>query len=179
VTQSDGPMSRLPADLPDDPIITELFARVAAHHGRVLNIHRAVGHAPKILRAQAAYAGALREESSLPRTLQVLLVLRTAQVNRSPYEPSVHRPTALRLGVPAAKVDALAMWKDSTLFDARERAALAFVDQMADRGEVDDATFAETAKIFTAQEIIELAAIIAWYVGNARFVRALRIAPEL
>ena len=49
---------------------------------------------------------------------------------------------------------------------------------MADRGDVDDATFAETAKAFTAQEIVELAAIVAWYVGNARFVRAMRIEPE-
>jgi AhpD family alkylhydroperoxidase len=178
VTQDHTPVSRLPADLPDDPIITDLFARVAAHHGRVLNIHRAVGHAPKILRAQASYAGALREESSLPRTLQVLLVLRTAQVNGSPYEPSVHRGAALRLGVSAAKLDALASWRSSPLFDARECAALGFVDQMADRGEVDDATFAETAKAFTAQEIVELAAVVAWYAGNARFVRALRIAPE-
>jgi alkylhydroperoxidase family enzyme len=178
MAESDRPVSRLPAGLPDDPIIADLFARVASRHGRVLNIHRAVAHAPKILRAQATYASALREDSSLPRPLQVLVVLRTAQVNGSPYEPSVHRAAALRLGVPAEKLAALDAWQGSSVFDARERAALGFVDRMADRGEVDDATFAETAKAFTAQEIVELAAIVAWYVGNARFVRAMRIEPE-
>jgi AhpD family alkylhydroperoxidase len=170
--------SRLPSDLPDDPIITELFERVAARHGRVLNIHRAVAHAPKVLRAQATYAAALREESSLPRALQALVVLRTAAVNGSAYEPSVHHPAALRLGVSPDKLAALAAWRSSPLFDARERAAFAFVEQMADRGEVDDATFATLREAFTAQEIVELAAIVAWYVGNARFVRALRVAPE-
>jgi 4-carboxymuconolactone decarboxylase len=172
------PVSRLPAGLPDDPIIADLFARVASRHGRVLNIHRAVAHAPKVLRAQATYAAALREESSLPRSLQMLVVLRTAAVNGSAYEPSVHEAAALRLGVPADKLAALASWRSSPLFEPGERAALAFVEQMADRGEVDDATFVATTKAFSAQEIVELAAIVAWYVGNARFVRALRIEPE-
>jgi alkylhydroperoxidase family enzyme len=174
-----SPVSRLPAlSEPIDPILADLFNMIEARGAPVLNIHRTVGHAPKILRAQAAYAGALRGDSSLPRTLQVLIVLRTAQVNHSPYEPSVHRRVAIGLGLSADKLDALANWRASSQFDARERAALAFVDRVADDGEVDDALFAATRAQFSAQEIVEIAAITAWYVGNSRLVRALRIEPE-
>ena len=174
-----GPVSRLPAlPEPEDSIVAELFGAIRARGGAVLNIHRTVGHAPKILRAQAAYAAALREQSSLPRSLQVLLVLRTAQVNDSAYEPSVHRRVALALGIAPDKLDALSTWRSSALFDAHERAALGFVEQMAGSGEVDDALFAATRAVFTPQEVVELAAVVGWYVGNARFVRALRIVPE-
>ena len=161
-----------------DPILAEMFARIRATRGHVLNIHRVAGQAPKMLRAQAAYARALREDSSLPRDLQELLILRIAQVNDSAYEQSVHRPIALRCGASQAQIDALPGWDASTLYDARARAALRFVDQAARSGEVADGVFQALRQEFSPQEIIELAALVAWYVGNSRFVRALRIASE-
>jgi AhpD family alkylhydroperoxidase len=162
----------------DDPVLAEMFRRIRETRGHVLNIHQVVGHAPKILRAQAAYAQALREESSLPRALQELLILRVAQVNASDYEQSVHRPIALACGVTANKTEALRSWSGSSEFEPRERIALAFVDQAARSGEIDNDVFAALAREFSPQEIVELAALVAWYVGNSRFVRALRIASE-
>ena len=166
------------AESSTDVILADIFARIRAKRGRLLNIHQVVGHAPKMLRAQAAYAAALREESSLPRDLQELLILRIAQVNASAYEQSVHRPIAIACGVPPAKLAALAAWQTSALFDARELAALGFIEQAAQSGEVDDDVFAAAEKVFSPQEVVELTALIAWYVGNSRFVRALRIADE-
>jgi 4-carboxymuconolactone decarboxylase len=163
----------------DDPILSEIFKRIRESRGHLLNIHRVVGHAPKMLRAQASYARALREESSLPRDLQELLILRIAQVNDSAYEQSVHRPIALQCGVPEAKIDALPSWSTSSAFAPRERAALNYVDQAARVGEVEDAVFQRLTEAFSPQEIVELTALIAWYVGNSRFVRALKIAPEV
>lgn len=175
-----GSVSRLAAasEASGDPLLAELYARIRAHRGRVLNIHQVVGHAPKLLRAQAAYASAMRDDLSLPRDLQELLILRIAQTNDSAYEQSVHRPIAIKCGVTPAKVDALPSWRASALYDARERAALGYVDQAARDAGVDDATFAATRQVFSPQEIVELTALVAWYVGNSRFVRALRIAAE-
>jgi 4-carboxymuconolactone decarboxylase len=161
-----------------DPILADMYRHIRASRGRLLNIHRAVGQAPKMLRAQAAYARALREDSSLPRDLQELLIMRIAQVNDSAYEQSVHRPIALRCGVPAAKLDALPGWDASGLYDPRERAALRFVDQAARSGEVEDSIFAALGQAFSPPEIVELAALVGWYVGNSRFVRALQIVTE-
>jgi 4-carboxymuconolactone decarboxylase len=162
----------------DDPILADMLARIRATRGHVLNIHRVVAQAPKMLRAQAAYARSLREDSSLPRALQELVILRIAQVNDSDYEQSVHRPIALACGAAAAQIDALRAWRDASVFAPRERAALAFVDQAAASGEVEDGVFAALRAAFSPQEIVELAALVAWYVGNSRFVRALRIVSE-
>jgi AhpD family alkylhydroperoxidase len=155
-----------------------MYEGIRAHRGRVLNIHRVVGHAPKLLRAQAAYAAAMRNDSSLPRYLQELVILRVAQVNDSAYEQSVHRPIAVACGATHEKIDALASWRESALFNGRERAALGFAGEAGRTGDVDEATFTALQRSFSPQEIVELTAIVAWYVGNARFVRALRVAPE-
>jgi uncharacterized peroxidase-related enzyme len=174
------PSARLPGanNPPEDPILVELFARIRAQRGHLLNIHRVAAHAPRHLRATAAYTSAMRNDASIPRALQELVIMRVAQVNNSAYEQSVHRPIAIDCGSAPEKVDAVASWQDSKLFDARERAALGYVEQAARSGEVDDATFTALQQHFTPQEIMELTAIIAWYVGNARLVRALKIAPE-
>jgi AhpD family alkylhydroperoxidase len=174
------PISRIggASEPPEDPILVEMFSRIRASRGHVLNIHYVTGHAPRLLRATAAYTRALREESSLPRDLQELLILRIAQVNDSAYEQSVHRPIAVTCGVSPAQIDALPSWRDSSLFDAKERAALAFIEQAARRGDVDDEVFGAARQSFSPQQLVELAALTAWYVGNSRFVRALQVATE-
>ncbi len=180
MTHPDQPISRLggASDTPEDDILADMFGRIRARGRPILNIHRVAGLAPKLLRAQAAYASSLRDESSLPRDLQEVLILRTAQVNNSAYEQSVHRPIAAACGVAAEKIAAVPGWRDSALFDAREKAALAYVEQAAAGGEVDEATFVATRQHFSPQEMIELTALVGWYVGNSRFVRALRILAE-
>jgi AhpD family alkylhydroperoxidase len=181
MSEADRPVSRLPLvpDSTPDPIVQEQFARIRTQRPRILNIHRVTAHAPKIARAAGVYATAIREQSSLPRDFQELVILRVAQVNNSAYEQTVHRSIAVSCGVADEKIAGLPTWRESTLFSDRERTALAYVDQAAASGEVDDAVFANLRAAFTPQEIVELTALIAWYVGNSRLVRALRIEPEV
>jgi 4-carboxymuconolactone decarboxylase len=180
MTTSSSPPSRIggAAEHPDDPLLADMFAQIRASRGHLLNIHRVGGLAPKLLRAQATYTRAMREDAAVPRDLQELIILRVAQVNGSDYEQSVHRPIALACGVSQPKIDALAAWQQSSLYSARERAALGFAEQAGSGGEVDDAVFTTLRQVFSVQEIVELAAIVSWYVGNSRFVRALRIVSE-
>jgi AhpD family alkylhydroperoxidase len=180
MTSSSNAPSRIggAAEHPDDPLLAEMFAQIRATRGHLLNIHRVGGLAPRLLRAQATYTRAMREEAAVPRDLQELIILRVAQVNGSDYEQSVHRPIARACGVSPQKIEALATWRQSPLYSERERAALAFAEQAGSDGEVDDAILDALRQLFSAQEVVELAAIVAWYVGNSRFVRALRIVSE-
>jgi alkylhydroperoxidase family enzyme len=173
-------LSRLPAlpEPPQDPTVREIFGAIVARGSRILNIHRVVALAPRMIAAQVKYTSAMRGESSLPRPLQQLVILRTLQVNAAAYELSVHRGVTLALGVPQEKVDAVASWRNSPLFDEQERAMLAFAEQAAGSGDVDDAVFAALTRVVDPPGIVELAALVAWYVGNSRFTKALRIKPE-
>ena len=88
MSSSKKPVSRIGgvSESAGDPILTDLFAHIMAKRGHILNIHQVVAHSPKMLRAQAAYAAAMREDAIVPRDLQELLILRVAQVNGSEYE---------------------------------------------------------------------------------------------
>lgn len=181
MTKHSTPVSRIGgvSEAGGDSILTDIFAHILARRGHILNIHQVVAYSPRMLRAQAAYASSMREESSLPRDLQELLILRVAQVNNSEYEQSVHRPIALACGVSTEKIEALARWSTASPFEPRERAALAFVDQAAASGDIDEPVFSAAAQYFSTRELVEIAALVAWYVGNSRFVRAMRIAIQV
>jgi 4-carboxymuconolactone decarboxylase len=172
--------SRLPAiaEPPEDPLLAEIFDGIKSRGGRILNVHRASGHAPKIFKAYAAFAAALRFDTSLGRPLSELLILRVAHCDRSEYELSVHRRMARECGIAEDKIAAIESWRQSPLFDARERIALAYAEMIARDGEIDDSTFAVLGKFFTPREITELTALTSYYAGNSRFLRALGVATE-
>ena len=162
----------------EDEVLQDIFSHILAKRGFILNIHQVVAHSPKMLRAQAKYAASLREESSLPRDLQELVIMRVAQVNESDYEQSVHDPIAISCGVTRAQLDSLSNWENAAVYSDKWRAALAFADQAGATGEVEEAVFSDLKRHFSNQEIAELAALVAWYVGNSRFVRAMQIVSQ-
>jgi alkylhydroperoxidase family enzyme len=85
---------------------------------------------------------------------------------------------ALADGVSLEECDALADWRAAKLFDARERAALAYADTMTRDIAVPDAVFAEVKRHFNAREIVELTVLIGTYNMNARVLRALELDLE-
>jgi AhpD family alkylhydroperoxidase len=121
------PISRLPPlpEPPTDPIAAEVFRTIEAQGRPILHVHRMSLHSPKFFRAQATYAGALRNDISLPRTLCELVIVRTAQLQNCPYVFSVHVRMAREFGVSDARLAALDKWEKSELFNKREKAALA------------------------------------------------------
>jgi hypothetical protein len=80
------------------------------------------------------FAYTLPGSCTTPRTLRELMSLRTAQLAQSRYEWQQHRIMACDAGVPEEQVAALENWQHSSLFDARERAALAPRKQLWEDG---------------------------------------------
>jgi alkylhydroperoxidase family enzyme len=81
------------------------------------------------------------------------------------------------LGIADDKVDAIASWRDSPLFDRRERAVLAYVDELVAGGAVGDATFAALRDDagLADEAILELTYITAMYAMHAAISRALEL----
>lgn len=173
-------VSRLPP-LPEplDPLFQQMVDERAAKGGDVLNLQLATGHAPKISRATGILAFALRFDAETPRVLRELTIMRTAGTVGSKYELFQHRPFLLACGYSPAKIDAIPSWRKSKLFDDKERALLAYVDAvLANKGQVDDATYGRFAHFFTPKEIVELTVLIGQYYGNGMLTNALRIEIE-
>ena len=172
-------VSRLPP-LPDPlpAAVEELFAERIRRSGRILNIHHTFGHAPKLSWASMQMAMALRFETSTPRLYIEIAIVRAAQLARGIYELQQHKPMLLAEGFALAKLDALENWRASTLFDDKERALLAYVDQIADHGNVADRTFETLERFFTPTQIMELSFAMGSYYGTALIMNALQIKLE-
>jgi alkylhydroperoxidase family enzyme len=177
--QENPKVSRLPPlPQPLDPIMQEMFDKRRAMGGAIINLQLVTGHAPKFSRAASAMAFTIRFDAVTPRRLLELVIMRTAEIVRSDYEINQHRPLMRLCGYSDAQIAAVAAWRESTLFDDKQRAVLAYVEQMAQGGEVDDATFATLAQHFSVQEIVEISMTVGSYYANGLLTKALRIETE-
>jgi alkylhydroperoxidase family enzyme len=68
----------------------------------------------------------------------------------------IKRATAIRNRLGTERFDALADWRGHPGFDAREQAALAFVEEATRNKHVCDETFAAVRRLFDDREIAEL-----------------------
>ncbi len=172
-------VSRLPPlPQPLDPIMREMFDKRRAMGGAIINLQLTTGHAPKFSRAAAALAFTIRFDAVTPRRLLELAILRTAEIVRSDYEINQHRPLMRLCGYSDAQIAAVASWRASDLFDDKQRAVLAYVEQMAHGGDVDDPTYAALALHFSPQEIVEITYTVGSYYANGLLTKALRIETE-
>jgi len=172
-------VSRLPPlPQPLDPIMQEMFEKRRAMGGAIINLQLVTGHAPKFSRAAAAMAFTIRFDAVTPRRLLELVIMRTAEIVRSDYEINQHRPLMKLCGYSDAQIAAVAAWRQSSLFDDQQRAVLAYVEQMARGGEVDDATFAALAQRFSPQQIVEISYTVSNYYATGLLTKALRIETE-
>jgi len=172
-------ISRLPPlPQPLDPILQEMFAKRRAQGGDIINLQIATGHAPQFTRAASAMAFTIRFDAQTPRRLRELIIMRTAQIVGSTYEINQHIPLMKMCGYSDTQIAALPQWQASNLFDDKERATLAYVEQMAHGGDVDDPTFAGLQKFFTPREIVEITYTVGSYYANGLLTKALRIEVE-
>lgn len=172
-------VSRLPP-LPEplDPIVMENFEETTSRGGSILNLHLTKAHAPKLQAAGRHITRALRSECDSPRVLREIAILRASILVGCAYEAHHHSALALAAGLSQEQVDAVkSEWRPKAkLFDDRQQALLAYVDQLGlNKGDVDDATFAGMEKHFSPQEIVELTMCATSYYGGGIFMKAMRI----
>jgi alkylhydroperoxidase family enzyme len=83
------------------------------------------------------------------------------------------------LGLSDEKIEALADYANSPLYDQTERLALEYADTMTVTGrDVSEALFERLRASFSEDAIVELTAIIAWENSSSKFNRALRVPSQ-
>ena len=142
--------------------------------GKPPNLYRALGNHPELLAAWAEFSKVLRHDTRTPRALRELVILRGAQAMRSEYEWASHLPMARKAGVREAQIAALANWRTSPAFDAREKAALELCEAVT-AGDVSDEVYARVSKHFDHAEYVELSMVAAFYAMVARMLDAMRV----
>lgn len=116
----------------------------------------------------AAYQGLIAtgqalSQSALGLELVELIYLRISQINGCAFCLGKHAETLREQGVSQAKLDRLAGWRISELFDARERAALEWAETLtavAEKG-APDAAYEPLKAQFSDAEIADLTFAVA------------------
>ena len=113
--------------------------------------------APQAYQALVKVSGALTE-ASVGRKLIDLVYQRVSQLNGCAYCVDLHARDLLAQGEDLQRLNSLTTWHETTFFDARERAALAWAEATTQIREsrAPDELFEDLRAHFTDQEIAEL-----------------------
>jgi alkylhydroperoxidase family enzyme len=169
-------IARLPVEQsPSDPAEKALIDGSRIRGGQPLNISRIHALSPGPAKARGTLIQSLRKDIKVVPILRELTVVRTVQLMDGHYELHQHLPALANCGYAQTKIDAIAKWRDSKLFDDKERALLSYIEKLVPRGDVDDVTFAEMRRHFSPREIIEVTMIAGAYVSTAMLTNAMRL----
>jgi len=98
------------------------------------------------------------DQSSIDHKLMELVKMRASQINGCAYCLDMHSKDAIAIGEDPQRLFALAAWRETPFFSARERAALAWCESLtliSDTGAPDD-VYEELKAQFSEKEIMEL-----------------------
>jgi alkylhydroperoxidase family enzyme len=141
------------------------------------NLYRCLANHPALVAAWTEFSKMLRHDTRTPRALRELVILRGAQLMRSEYEWAQHLRMARKAGVTEAQISGLADWKNASVFNDREKAALRIAEAVT-RGRVSDEDYAEALCHFDHHDYVEIAAVAAFYAMVGRMLDAMGIELE-
>ena len=124
------------------------------------------------------FLGAIMGESSLELATKELVILRVSQLNGCRYCLAAHRPAALDAGLRPEHVDALCDAAPLDVLPPRERAIVAWVDQVTlDAGGATDELVARTLDHVRQDQLIELTLLAGTITMLNQYCTALDIPP--
>lgn len=111
----------------------------------------------------------LADRRRLAPALREALILRTCALARCDYEFNLHEQTiSRRMGLSDAQIDDLRRpTPDPSLWSPALQAALALVDALVGRLDVDDATWAALQPHFDVPALLEMTQLVGHYTGVA------------
>lgn len=164
----------------EQPELAEAIARIkGARGGRLINIYRLMLHSPGLANAWFDLNQAVRWSTEIDGQCRELAVILVAVLNDTEYVQRAHGPAyALKEGLTAEQVNAIADWRSSKLFDDKQRAVLAYTEAMTRNIDVPDQVFADLRSHFSERQTVELTLLIGAYNMLTRFLKALKVDPE-
>lgn len=148
-------------------------------YGAVLDAARLWARSPRLFLGVAVFYGMIdRRSSPLDPALRSLVTVRVSQINWCRFCVDLNAATLLKRGASPEKVSALDNWRESELFDRRERAVLDYAEAMTDsRLGVEDRHIANLTAHFSDDAIVELTGLIAFQNMSSKFNAALAVPP--
>jgi len=156
----------------------EMLAKMEAGGVQVLNLYRALAHAPEVGDAFIRMGNRILFKGLLPARARELAILLVGQLAQAPYEFSKHTDIGLECGMSAEEIAALGFWRTSSLFSEADRAVLAYTEEVSRGYRASDATFAEVRRHLDEGQTVELSIVIGYYEMVCRVLESLQVELE-
>ena len=160
--------------------VRPFFWQQKRKYGQVLKPGLLWGRSPLLFMAVALLSGVLdRRRSPIDPVLRSLVTVRVSQINWCRFCVDLNSYTFAKRAGSMEKVEALAHWHDSPVFEERERVVLEYTEAMTytDRGVTDD-LIVRLGKYFDEDAIVELTGLIAFQNLSSKFNSALDVPAQ-
>jgi AhpD family alkylhydroperoxidase len=139
-----------------------LYWMIARRFGKVpTSVKVGVARAPKILGVAGAMGKFETKGIHLDKELTYMINVFVAGTNGCGFCLDVGRMLAMKDNMNMEKFNALPVYRTSSLFSDKERAALAYAEEVTLNKRVSDATFGELQKYYSDRDIVEITMLIA------------------
>ena len=149
-------------------------------YGQVLKPALLWARVPKLFMAVATLYGVLdRRSSPLDPVLRSLVTVRVSQINWCRFCVDINSAVLATRAGSMEKVEALERWKESGLFDEKERLVLEYAEAMTySDQQVSDGLMHRLSAFFDEDGIVELTALIAFQNLSSKFNSALDVPAQ-
>ncbi len=156
------------------------FRSQKKRYGEVLKPGLLWARVPALFAAVASLYGVLdRRSSPISPAIRSLVTVRVSQINHCAFCVDINSATLIRRAGSEEKVEQLAGWEQSSLFDDRERVILEYTEAITftDR-EVTPALMSRLKSFMSDDEVVELTGLIAFQNLSSKFNSALDVPPQ-
>lgn len=155
-----------------------LYDKAFLLRGNVPNMFRVMAHRPEIYATMQAHFAAVLNTGTVSTKLKELIIVRTSQMNDTPYCLASHTILARNLGWTDDQLANLAAWPTRADFTPDEKAALRLAETVTrDPHSLTDEQFAELRSFYSEGEVVELLCAIGLFNYFNRFNNALQMEP--
>lgn len=156
-------------------ILRPFFWNQKRKYGEILIPGLLWGRVPKLFASVAMLYGALdRKSSPLNPELRSLVTVRVSQINWCKFCVDINSATLAKRSGSLEKVDKLAKWKDSDLFDEKEKVVLEYTEAVTYTDQqVTDELVDRLMGFFDDDGVVELTGLIAFQNLSSKFNSAL------
>jgi AhpD family alkylhydroperoxidase len=151
-----------PIEKPDGLMLRLAYWMLSRQFGRVpTSVKVIVARVPRVMKVMGAARKFEENGTQLDKELRNMIGMVVSEANGCGFCLDIGRMFAVKDGVSLQKLDALPEYQTSPLFADRERAALAYAEEVTRNRHVAHETFDELRKYFSDREIVEITILTA------------------
>ena len=161
-------------------LLRPFFWNQKRKYGAILQPGLLWGRVPKLFTSIAILYGVLdRKSSPLNPELRSLVTVRVSQINWCLFCIDINSATLAKRSGSLEKVEKLDKWKESDLFDEKEKIVLEYTEAITYSGQqVTDELVERLKKFFDDDAVVELTGLIAFQNLSSKFNSALDVPAQ-